>query len=241
MRERDDIEIEDRERSAPAGSEGSTDSGDSRSTRETDVIADELGRIDVMTTTEGYVESRITGLTAVDEHTVRLDVRLPHGTSVSFDLEKPIPWSREFLLARVVEDVGYDAASIDHVVGERVYVARADVGDDAAFSWWTASARDLGRTLFARVGKRLDLQVRRTAEWQLVDPRERVDEDDGTGPSNLVEPAAVAGILIGAALAVIGAVVGATGGFALAGSVLAYALPGLALIVLGLAVLVGVE
>ncbi len=74
-----------------------------------------------MTTPEGYVEGRITDITTIDATTVRLTTVLPHGETVSFDLDKPIPWSNDFLLTRLVEEIGYDAASIDHIVGEPIY------------------------------------------------------------------------------------------------------------------------
>ncbi|MCW8172251.1 hypothetical protein D8S78_05435 [Natrialba swarupiae] len=61
---------------------------------------------------------RVSALESLDETRVRLEVTLPHGEVLEFVLEKPIPWSEEFLLARIVEDVGYDATSISHIVGE---------------------------------------------------------------------------------------------------------------------------
>ncbi|WP_254861684.1 hypothetical protein [Halovivax gelatinilyticus] len=247
MTERDDIEIEidDRER-ASSGRDGSVDheavnsdreGNDGDPTRATDALADELGRIDVMTTPEGYVEGRITDLAEIDEHTVRLDVALPHGRPVTFELDKPIPWSRAFLLCRIVEDVGYDAASIDHVVGEPVYVERADLDDTSEFTWWSASAGDVGRSLFARMGSRLDLSVRPTPEWELVDPRVRVDEFDGRTDVVPIRPAAYAAVVVGCLLAIAGALVGATGGLAISAGVLAYVLPGLGLLLAGLALL----
>ncbi|EMA36329.1 hypothetical protein [Halobiforma nitratireducens] len=144
---------------------------------ETD-LADELGRIDVMTTPDGYVEGRITDLETVDETTVEVVIALPHGETVSFPLEKPIPWSREFLLARIVEDVGYDAASIDHVVGEPVYLQRTDLEDDTADTddWWVASLEDAGDALLSSLsGGRYRLEHDTAPEWRLVDPLERPD------------------------------------------------------------------
>ena len=201
-------------------------------------LADELGRIDVMTTPEGYVEGRVTDVTAVDATTVRLTVSLPHGETASFTLEKPIPWSREFLLARIVEDVGYDAASIDHVVGEPVYVKRTDLEDDGDEDWWTASVQAASDALLSSLsGGRYRLERDRAPEWRLVDPLERPDATaDADDDAN--EDLLGAGlVLVGAVVAAVGAVVGATGTVVVSAPVVGYALVGLLLVTLGLAVL----
>ncbi|WP_290811760.1 hypothetical protein [Halovivax sp.] len=213
-------------------------SGNSRTRgRSEGTLADELGRIDVMTTPDGYVEGRITDLYEVDDRTVRLVATLPHGRSVPFDLEKPIPWSREFLLARIVADVGYDAASIEHAVGEPVYLARADDAEPGDWSWWSASARDVGTAVLSRVGERFALDVDRAPEWRLVDPAERVDRSDRDAGVSLERSSAVAVALFGSLTAVLGAAYGATGDLALSAATLAYAAPGLALVAIALVVL----
>lgn len=147
-------------------------------------LEDELGRIDLVTTPEGYVEGRVSGLSAVDETTVRLAVTLPHDRTVTFDLEKPIPWIDEFLLVRIVEDVGYDAASVGHLVGETIYLARTDVGEGAADDsggWWTTPVRFAGEAVLSSLDGRLRIEEDRAPEWRLVDPRERAtDADDGS-------------------------------------------------------------
>ncbi len=207
---------------------------------ETD-LADELGRIDVMTTPEGYVEGRIAGIDAVDARTVRLAVSLPHGETVTFTLEKPIPWSEEFLLARLVEDVGYDAASIDHVVGEPVYLQRTDREPTDEDDWWSASVRTASDALVTSLsGGRLRLNQDDEPEWRLVDPLERPDStrDDGGITSDLVGSGL---IVVGAVVAALGAVVGATGGLVLSPAVVGYAAIGLLIVFLGLAVVFGAE
>ncbi|MFC3957443.1 hypothetical protein [Halovivax cerinus] len=206
-------------------------------------LADELGRIDVRTTPEGHVEGTITDLTEVDDRTVRLDVRLPHDRTTSFDLAKPIPWSREFLLARIVEDLGYRAASIDHVVGESVAVERVDDAEEPA-SWWSATASELGVALFTRMGERFDLEVTTAAEWRLVDPRDRVAARTRPRLSR-TQAAGAATVLLGTMLAAVGAALVAAGGTwlsiagpaAVSAGILA-ALPGVLLVGLGIALLV---
>lgn len=98
---------------------------------------------------------------------------LPHGGIVEFTLEKPIPWSEEFLLARIVDDVGYDATSISHLVDETVYVTRADLEDDPEVDWWTqpvlAAQSSLGDWFTVDDPG---------PQWRLVDPRERQTRDE---------------------------------------------------------------
>lgn len=203
-------------------------------------LEDELGRVDVMSTTEGYVEGQVTALETVDETTVRLEVALPHGRTVTFTLEKPIPWSEEFLLARIVEDVGYDAASVGHLVGESVYVTRADLEDDTDPGWdglWSSSAgaadRALTALLEASFGRRFETGNTEPV-WRLVDPRERPDPDEGTNTGRLTAAIAVGLVLSGVILAAAGAVFGAMGSLVVSGSAVAYALPGLFLALAGL-------
>lgn len=202
-------------------------------------LEDELGRIDVRTTPEGYVEARVTAIESLDSRTVRLEVALPHGPLVEFDVEKPIPWSEEFLLARIVEDVGYDAASVGHLQGETVYLARADAGDGGEGEGWRAwlGLEDALETLPPAVRDPVDrlLAPDRSPRWRLVDPAERPSptvDDDGVSPAT-----AAAVVAAGAVLAVVGAVVAATGGLAVSPAVIAAALPGIALVLAGLAVL----
>ena len=201
-------------------------------------LADELGRIDVMTTPEGYVEGRVTDVGAVDETTVRLTVALPHGETTAFTLEKPIPWSREFLLARIVEDVGYDAASIDHVVGDAVYVQRTDreTDDDA---WWDSSVQAASDALLSSLsGGRYRLERDTSPEWRLVDPLERPDATSEVSEEMTADLVGAGLVLVGTVVAAAGAVVGATGGLVLSAAVVGYALVGLLLVLFGLGILV---
>ena len=202
-------------------------------------LGDELGRIDLLTTPEGYVEGRVTDLTSIDATTVRLEVTLPHEETVSFTLEKPIPWSREFLLARIVEDVGYDAASIDHLLGEPIYLVRTDAGpaaDEEPADWWSTLARATGDAALAALSDRFRLEDRQEPEWRLVDPLERPDRTDDDERD--LETAAVGLVLLGVLAAAAGAIVGATGGLTLTPAAVGYALPGLLLALLGLYALV---
>ncbi|ARS90008.1 hypothetical protein [Natrarchaeobaculum aegyptiacum] len=211
-----------------------------RERHETD-LADELGRIDVMTTPEGYVEGQIADVAAVDATTVELVVSLPHGETTAFTLEKPIPWSEEFLLARIVEDVGYDAASIDYVVGEPIYLERTDSGPEKD-DWWSLSIAAAGdAALTSLSGGRFRLERERERKWDLVDPLERAD-GTADGDDRVVEDLAGAGLVVlGTILAAIGAVVGATGGVVFSSAVVGYALVGLLLVLFGLAVLLRSE
>lgn len=200
-------------------------------------LGDELGRVHLRTTPEGYVEGRVTALESVDATTVRLAVELPHGEGVTFDLEKPIPWSTEFLLARIVEDVGYDASSIDHLIGERIYLVRTDVGDEADDSrdWWSASVRAAGNAMLSSLSDSLRLEDDRGPEWRLVDPLERPQPAE-TGPSrDLLATIATGLALLGPVVAALGAVVGLTGGVVVSSAVAGATLAGLALTLFGLA------
>lgn len=138
-------------------------------------LADELGRTRLRTTDDGYVEARVTALERVSAETVRLVVSLPTGESVAFRLEKPVPWSEEFLLARLVRDAGYDAATVDHLVGERVYLARGDpIEEDGVWAEGTGTVPDTYRGVAAAIG--LGDFVDTGPRWRLVDPAERTTD-----------------------------------------------------------------
>ncbi|MFP8889654.1 hypothetical protein ACLI4U_07765 [Natrialbaceae archaeon A-CW2] len=198
-------------------------------------VGDELGRLDLRTTPEGYVEATVTDLRSVDETTVTLEVTLPHGTTTEFRLEKPIPWSREFLLARIVEDVGYEAASIEYIVGESIYVERIDrLEATEEDSWGWAEWRDgivrtSGDALLTALGGRFRLEERQTPEWRLVDPLERE-----TATSEDTEGGRIAALIVvfGALSAVVGGLV-AAGVTTIVPTLVAAVLPGLVLVVLG--------
>ncbi|WP_114578136.1 hypothetical protein [Saliphagus sp. LR7] len=199
-------------------------------------LEDELGRIDLSTTPEGYVEGRVAAIESLDSRTVRLEVALPHGPRVGFDLEKPIPWSEEFLLARIVDDVGYDAASVGHLRGETVYLARTDAGDEGGSRWRAWLPEDSLAALPPAVRDPIDrLLAAGSPRWRLVDPAERPSPTDGT--DGVSAATATGAVVVGAVLAALGAAVGAAGGLAVPTAAVAAALPGLVLVVAGLAVL----
>ncbi|ELZ11492.1 hypothetical protein [Natrialba aegyptia] len=214
------------------------------SASETD-LADELGRIDVMTTPEGYVEGRITDVTPLDATTVELTVLLPHGETRSFALEKPIPWSEEFLLARLVADIGYDAASIDHIIGEPVYLVRTDAGPETppnepgtGSDWWTASMQAASDAILSSLsGGRYRIETATEPEWQLVDPLDRPDTSPTEPPDTTADLVGTGLILTGTIIAAAGAVVGATGELVVSSSVVAAVLLGLLVVLTGLVVL----
>ncbi|WP_255192296.1 hypothetical protein [Natronobeatus ordinarius] len=230
-----EIEVEPGDERASDDDTPTDRSADGRAGSSDRSLGDELGRIDLLTTPEGYVEGRVTDLTSLDATTVRLEVTLPHEETVSFTLEKPIPWSREFLLARIVEDVGYDAASIDHLLGESIYLVRTDAGptaDEEPADWWTTLVRATGEVALATLSDRFRLEDRHGPEWRLVDPLERPDRTDDDEGS--LETAAIGLVLLGVLVAVAGAIVGATGGLVLSPAAVGYALPGFLLALLGL-------
>ena len=198
-------------------------------------LEDELGRIGLLTTPEGYVEGRVAGLFERDATTVTLEVSLPHDQVVEFDLEKPIPWSREFLLARIVEDVGYDASSLGHLVGESIYVARTDAGptaDDEDPKWWIPATKSVGNVLLSALGNRYRLEEDPHPKWRLVDPLERPAPSDSEN-EGFVETISVLALLLGTLLGIVGAVVWATGGLVITGSLVGYVLPGIAITLVG--------
>ncbi|ELY87226.1 hypothetical protein [Natrialba taiwanensis] len=213
-------------------------------TTETD-LADELGRIDVMTTPEGYVEGRITDVTAIDATTVALTVSLPHGETRSFTLEKPIPWSEEFLLARLVADIGYDAASIDHIIGEPVYLVRTDVRPETPPNetgtepdWWATSLQAASDAILSSLsGGRYRIETTTEPEWQLVDPLDRPDASPTESTDTTADLVGTGLILAGTITAAAGAVVGATGELVVSSSVLASLILGLMVVLTGLVVL----
>ncbi|MCU4926239.1 hypothetical protein OB905_09615 [Halobacteria archaeon AArc-dxtr1] len=235
MDRRDDEEVEveiepgsddadrDRSRTTPGRPRG----------RDSD-LADELGRISIQSTPEGYVRGRITDLEPVDATTVRLVVALPHGRSAVFALAKPIPWSRDFLFARLVEHLGYDAASVDHVVGETVYVARTDLEEEDGGTW--ADLREPVRAATALLGGRFG-EPETGPTWRLVDPRELPDPDEETDSERSIAAVAAVAVALGALTAAAGAVVGATGALTVPVAAVLYALPGLVIALVGLAVL----
>ncbi len=233
----DDIEVEidvETEHGAPGTDRRDRPTADAG---EDPSLEDELGSIDVRTTPEGYVEGRVTDLWSADETTVGLEVTLPHDGTTTFDLEKPIPWSPTFLLARIVEDVGYDAASIDHLVGEPVYVARTDAGptaEEVSEDWWSSTLETTGNAVLSTLGGRYRLEEEASPEWRLVDPLERAPDDEGRRSAASVTAISRLLVVAGTIVAAAGALVGTTGTLAVSSAVVGATLPGLALVVLGL-------
>ncbi|MFP8956525.1 hypothetical protein ACLI4Y_07340 [Natrialbaceae archaeon A-CW3] len=214
---------------------------DDRTNGTPDDLADELGRIDLMTTSDGYVEGRVTRLTSLDETTVELEVTLPHDVTTTFRLEKPIPWSRTYLLARIVEDVGYDAASIDYLIGEPIYVARVDPEDDADSRWdwgweeWRDGlVRTTGNALLDSLGGQFRLEEAHSPEWRLVDPLERVDSNETTRAWRI--PVGFGLAVLGVLVAALGAIYGTAGALVISGVALTGLLLGVSLVVVGLAI-----
>lgn len=183
-------------------------------------LADELGRTQLRTTDAGYVEARVTGLERVDTETVRLVALLPTGESVAFRLDKPVPWSEEFLLARLVGDTGYDAATVDHLVGERVYLARGDpIDEDGVWAEGTGTVPTAYRSVASAIG--LDEFVDTGPQWRLVDPAERTQTTGATRTLSLAQKlvamtAGVAGMLLALAVLSVTTALGAGATAALA-------------------------
>ena len=229
MNERDEVEIsvEDegaRDRDGSSAADRSTADAESRrrpagSLSELEEsaateLADELGRIDLHTTPEGYVEARVTDLAPVDEATVSLTVALPTGRELSFDLEKPVPWSDSFLLARLVEHAGYDAASVDHLVGEHVLVER--IGDRGETARPPTTGSD--GTSIRSVISALLRNDRSTHRWRLVDPRELASRDEEDAPALSRRLGMLtAGYLLGVGVLGLAAATGALGGLTFSG------------------------
>jgi hypothetical protein len=171
-------------------------------------IADELGRTDLRTTEEGYVEAEVTNLQERDDDTIELTVQLPSGEEPTFALEKPLPWSDSFLFARIVEDAGYDAASIEHIVGETVYLERVDhpeSGPSLSGERQPVPVQILD-TLF---GLSAGAQSGPSREWRLVDPDEHsVETTEGRSATERLVLATLAtavsfvGIVLGSLFAV---------------------------------------
>jgi len=187
-------------RTDPANSQRTTGS-DAAPESDAEQLADELGRTSLRTTDDGYVKAHVTDLQERGDDTIELTVRLPTGEAVAFVLEKPIPWSEEYLFARIVDDTGYDAASVDHLLGETVLLDR---DDDALEHPVTNTGRDrqlpwLARTLldFATT------EPESASQWRLVDPRERSarsaagDDERSTGGRLLLATMAATLSLVG--------------------------------------------
>ncbi|TYT61932.1 hypothetical protein [Natrialba swarupiae] len=205
-------------------------------------LEEELGRIDLETTPEGYVEGRVSALESLDETRVRLEVTLPHGEVLEFVLEKPIPWSEEFLLARIVEDVGYDATSISHIVGEGIPLVRTDAGanaEDDAPDWKTTTVHAVGDVILSSLGGRYQLEERRSPEWRLVDPLERRAHEDDGGGRDIAKGLGTLLILLAPIAAAVGAIVATTGGITISIPIIVTVLTALVLALFGFSFVAG--
>ncbi|MEY7848938.1 hypothetical protein AB7C87_06990 [Natrarchaeobius sp. A-rgal3] len=204
-------------------------------------LEEELGRIDLETTPDGYVEGRISDLESIDESRVRLEVTLPHGEVLEFHLEKPIPWSTEFLLARIVEDVGYDATSISYVVGERIPLKRTDLEEDAADAadWKTTTAHAVGEAILSSLGGRFHLAEQPNPEWRLVDPLERRTLEDDDGGREITRGLGMLLIFASPLIAAVGVGVATTGAIAISIPIVAAVFTALVLALIGFSFVAG--
>lgn len=159
-------------RSAPAASDGEpADDGPASTT----ALADELAEISLRTTDDGLVDCRIVGVDPHGDDEIALTVALPTREPVTFTLEKPLPWSREFLFARIVEDCGYGPGDIDRLEGERIYLERTGTRPSAA-----SNPRPRARRAHRGYGRpRDDEPGQRSNGWRLVDPATVTGSRDG--------------------------------------------------------------
>ena len=159
--------------SSTLGEEGEEEATDGP--KSTSELADELAEISLRTNDEGQVECRIVDVKPYRNDNLALTVALPTRETVTFTLKKPVPWSSDFLFARLVEDFGYGAGDIDRLEDERVYLERAEEPNVEMFS-----PRDHFRS--ARRGKVIppgEESGQRSNGWKLVDPAPEKAPRDG--------------------------------------------------------------
>ncbi|MFC6720929.1 hypothetical protein ACFQGT_00075 [Natrialbaceae archaeon GCM10025810] len=129
-------------------------------------LSDELQEIALRTTDEGYVEARITDVKPLSSGRLTLTVELPTRETVTFCLEKPVPWSDEFLFARIVEDCGYGPGDVHRLEGERVYLER--VSDERVDPYANPTMWEFQR---AFEGHTREDRGCTSNGWKLVDPK----------------------------------------------------------------------
>lgn len=91
-------------------------------------LADELGRIQLRSIDDRRLHARIESVVELDDETIRLWYRLPHGAFAAEEFEKPMPWSDRHKFARVIEDLGYSPSSLAGIEGEEVVLERVNGG-----------------------------------------------------------------------------------------------------------------
>lgn len=141
----------------------------------TQALADELQEIALRTTDDGHIECKIAGVEPDRNDRIKLSVELPTQDIVTFRLEKPVPWSEEYLFARIVDSCGYGAGDIGRLEGERIYLERADDPDIDEFTP-RAHYRSARHATPIPAGEELG---QRSNGWKLVDPAPEKAPRDG--------------------------------------------------------------
>jgi len=119
-----------------------------------------------------------------------------------------------------------------------LHLARADLDAAADRDWRSSSLQTATNALVSSLsGGRYRLEPDREPDWRLVDPLERPAETETDASDAARDLPGIGLILIGTIVAVIGAVVGATGEFVVSGAVLGGASIGLLLVLFGLVAL----
>lgn len=104
---------------------------------QSDKFTDEFAAIADATVDDRTVKAEIWELTETEGGKIKMTARLPDGSKPSRKFQKPIPWSDEFALARLVEDRGYNPSSYTALEGDEILLrSKSDPGETPSELEW---------------------------------------------------------------------------------------------------------
>lgn len=93
------------------------------------VLSDEMTQLKSRTVEDDWLEAHIVGVESLDSETIGLTVEHPINgdEELMWRFDKPTVWNNQSTFVQLIEQLGYDAETIDLLAGEPVLIKR-DVG-----------------------------------------------------------------------------------------------------------------
>lgn len=102
-----------------------------------DGASDEFAAIAAATVDDETIEAEIFDVEELDDGRIRLTALLPDGSKPSGVFKRPIPWSMEFPIARLVNQRGYTPSSYAELVGDPIRLrATNELGETPTEGDW---------------------------------------------------------------------------------------------------------
>lgn len=83
-------------------------------------LSDELAAIHAASVDDETIEGEIWDVDTTEDGRIRITARLPDGSKPSRTFAKPVPWSEDFAIVRLVESYGYAPSAYESMEGDAI-------------------------------------------------------------------------------------------------------------------------